>query len=78
MEQTDKSQEATAPTVRVNNKLYYGVAGAAAALGISAHTLRREISRKNIRNLRHSCRILFLPEWLDEWVDRNTVKPARK
>ena len=78
MEGQTQPENETAPTVRVNNRLYYGVDGAAKTLGISTPTLRREIAKRNIRNLRVSGKILILPEWLDERVDRRTIKPTRK
>lgn len=50
MEGQTQPENETAPTVRVNNRLYYGVDGAAKTLGISTPTLRREIAKRNIRN----------------------------
>lgn len=54
------------PSMRINNREYYNVPECAKALGLSDHTLHREIYRKNIRFLRHSRGIFILPEWADE------------
>ncbi len=63
------------PHFPINDRLYYGIPDAAGKLGISEHTLRREIARRNIRHLRHARGIFLLPEWLDEWIDRKTTAP---
>ncbi len=52
-----------------------GIDEAAKSLGVSVHHVRREMYRNNIRYFRHAKKILFLPEWLDEWVERHIVKP---
>ena len=62
------------PSMRINNRDYYSVRECAKTLGMSDHTLRREIYRKNIRHLRHARGIFILPEWADEWVDRRTTR----
>jgi hypothetical protein len=66
------------PSMRINNREYYNVPECAKALGLSDHTLRREIYRKNIRFLRHSRGIFILPEWADEWVESRTVSPRAR
>ena len=63
------------PSMRINNRDYYSVRECAKALGMSDHTLRREIYRKNIR---HARGIFILPEWADEWVDRRTTAPRKR
>lgn len=59
----------------INNRQYMGIDEAAKSLGVSVHHIRREMYRNNIRYFRHAKKILFLPEWLDEWVERHIVKP---
>lgn len=66
------------PSKRINNRDYYSVPECARALGMSDHTLRREIYRRNIRHLRHARGIFILPEWADEWVERRTTAPRRR
>lgn len=69
-------EEKILPTIRINNKLYYSFEQAAKILKISVSTLRREINKKNIRYLPHNhYGNVFLPEWLDEWLEHKIVVP---
>lgn len=63
----------------VNGVEYLTMAGAAERLNVSEWTVRREVSRKALRVFRHPAALLFLPEWLDEWVESRTgsVRKAR-
>lgn len=66
-------------TKTVNGTSYLTIAGAAERLNVSEWTVRREVSRKALRVFRHPAALLFLPEWLDEWVESRTgsVRKAR-
>lgn len=65
------------PTVPINGKLYFDLAGAASALLRSEHTIRREISRGRIRFLNYGRAKYFLQEWLDEYLEKLTVAPKK-
>ena len=65
------------PNVPINEKLYFDFQGALRALKRSEHTLRREIGRKRIRFLDYGRAKYFLPEWLDEYLEKLTVEPKK-
>lgn len=68
---------AIGPTFPINGKLYFDLQGAALALKRSEHTLRREIGRQRIRFLNYGRAKYFLPEWLDEYLEKLTVAPKK-
>ncbi len=65
------------PNVPINGKLYFDLAGAASALLRSEHTIRREISRGRITFLNYGRAKYFLPEWLDEYLEKLTVSSKK-
>jgi hypothetical protein len=68
---------AVKPDFPINGKLYFNLEGAALALKRSEHTIRREISRQRIRFLDYGRAKYFLPEWLDEYIEKLTVAPKK-
>lgn len=70
-------ETAIKPTIPINGKLYFDLEGAAAALRRSEHTIRREISRQRIRFLDYGRAKYFLPEWLDEYLEKLTMVPKK-
>lgn len=71
-------QHAIRPSVLVNNELYYTITEAALVLGISEKTLRREMNRRKIQIFPHPSKgYLFLPVWLDEWIQSRIIKPRK-
>lgn len=66
----------TAPlTKEVLGKMYNTTAGAMLKLGFKhASTLSREIRKKKMRVFRYLGENLFLDEFLEEWVLKNTSK----
>ena len=65
------------PTHLINNRAYFDIEEAAAVLKRSVHTIRREIDRKRIRFLNYGRAKFFLPEWLDEYIEKLTVSPRK-
>lgn len=65
------------PSVLINGKLYFDLAGAAKSLHRSVHTIRRDIGRKRIKVLDYGRAKYFLPEWLDEYILRLTEEAKK-
>lgn len=70
-------ETAIKPTIPINGKLYFNLKGAAAAARRSVTTIRREMSRKRIRYLDYGRDKLFLPEWIDEYIEKLIVAPKK-
>lgn len=70
--------EQVKPSVRIGDLLYFPIADAARYVNASVHSLRREVYNRNVRYLDHVKGLMFLPEWLDEWLRNRTKEPIRK
>lgn len=66
------------PTIPVGNKLYYPIDDASVVAGVKTHTMRRLTYVREIRFLDHPKGLLFLPEWIDEWLEHRTKEPKKK
>lgn len=73
-----EQQRKIEPTIHIGDLLYYPIEDAAEYINTSIHTLRRETYVKNIRYLNHPRGLMFLPEWLDEWILRKTMEPKKQ
>lgn len=66
------------PTIPIGGLLYFPIDDAAAYLKMSVHSLRRETYGRKVRYLNHVKGLMFLPEWLDEWLRNRIVEPRKK
>jgi len=64
------NQQTNARTIDINGQTYYTKFGAAERLNISEASLKREANSRRISSLKHTTGLVFLQEWLDEWLEK--------
>lgn len=64
------NQKDKAITIDINGKTFYTKFGAAERLKMSEASLKREANAKRITSMKHTSGLVFLPEWLDEWLEK--------
>lgn len=57
----------------INNRLYFNMKDAITLTGRSKRTLQRDMSRRKIQYLDYGNGKYFLPEWIDDYVERHVV-----
>lgn len=65
------------PNIRVNGRMYFDLKTTANILNRSPRTLRREMDRRLIKYLDYGREKLFLPEDIDDYVERKTVRTKK-
>lgn len=65
------------PNIRVNGRMYFDLKTTANILNRSPRTLRREMERRLIKYLDYGREKLFLPEDIDDYVERKTVRTKK-
>lgn len=57
----------------INNRLYFDLLDAMKLTGRSKRTLQRDMSRRTIQYVDYGRGKYFLPEWIDDYVERHVV-----
>lgn len=70
--------EQVKPSVLIGDLLYFPIGDAATYVNASVHSLRREVYQRNVKYLDHVKGLMFLPEWLDEWLRNRTKEPIKR
>lgn len=65
------------PNIPVNGRMYFDLKTTADILNRSRRTLRREMDRRLIKYLDYGRKKLFLPEDIDDYVERKTVRTKK-
>lgn len=65
------------PNIPVNGRMYFDLKTTASILNRSPRTLRREMDRRLIKYLDYGREKLFLPEDIDDYVERKTVRTKK-
>lgn len=65
------------PNIQVNGRMYFDLETTAIILKRSTRTLRREMDRRLIKYLDYGREKLFLPEDIDDYVERKTVRTKK-
>lgn len=65
------------PNIPVNGRMYFDLKTTASILNKSPRTLRREMDRRLIKYLDYGRDKLFLPEDIDDYVERKTVRTKK-
>lgn len=65
------------PNIPVNGRMYFDLKTTASILNRSPRTLRREMDRRLIKYLDYGRDKLFLPEDIDDYVERKTVRTKK-
>lgn len=65
------------PNIPVNGRMYFDLKTTANILNRSPRTLRREMDRRLIKYLDYGREKLFLPEDIDDYVERKTVRTKK-
>lgn len=65
------------PNIPVNGRMYFDLKTTATILNRSPRTLRREMDRRLIKYLDYGREKLFLPEDIDDYVERKTVRTKK-
>lgn len=71
------NQKDKAITIDINGKTFYTKFGAAERLKMSEATLKRESNAKRITSMKHSSGLVYLPEWIDEYLEKK-ISYAKK
>ena len=71
MEQTTVTK--IKPNHLINNRRYYDIDAAVMLTGRSRRTLQREMHKRAIQYLDYGKGKFFLPEWIDDYVERHVV-----
>lgn len=71
------NQQTKSKTIDINGQTYYTKFGAAERLKMSEASLKREANSRRISSMKHTTGLVFLQEWLDEWIEKRRTY-ARK
>lgn len=71
-------QQQVKPSVLIGERLYFPISDAATYINASEHSLRREVYMRKVKYMDHTQGLMFLPEWLDKWLEDRTKEPIRK
>lgn len=62
-------------TYDLNGVEYLTITGVAEKLRCNPQTIQRKVAQLKIRFMRHANRLLFRPEWVDEYLNSLVVAP---
>ena len=66
---------AKSETYELNGETFLTATGMAKKIGCSVMTIQRKVAQKKIRYIRVLNRLLFRPEFADEFIDNQVVAP---